>query len=62
MKNNAARAQWRRTAAVTAVGCLAIVNQGCEPRGTLLDKEISALGSASLVISQVFGGGGNSGS
>ena len=58
MKRNA----WRRTAVVTAVGCFAMVNQGCEPRGNVFDTETSALGSASLVISQVYGGGGNSGS
>jgi hypothetical protein len=60
MKKNAAR-EWRRTAVVTAVGCLAIVSQGCEPRESIIDREVSALGSASLVISQVYGGGGNSG-
>jgi len=61
-KKTSARKQWLRTVAVTVVGCLAIVDQGCEPRDNLLvGTETSALGSASLVISQVYGGGGNSG-
>jgi hypothetical protein len=61
MKMNAARKQWCRTVAVAAAGCLALINQGCEPRDTLVETETSALGSSTLVISQVYGGGGNSG-
>jgi hypothetical protein len=48
--------------AIAALGCLAIIDQGCESRDNLLiTTETGALGSAGLVVSQVYGGGGNSG-
>jgi hypothetical protein len=61
MTKHVAKNKWRRTIAVTAVGCLAIVNNGCAPKDDSLAETQSALGSAGLVISQVYGGGGNSG-
>src|SRR5262249_26044331 len=62
MTTNAAKRQWRTRMVCSAIGCVALVTQGCEPRdNSLVDVEQSALGSANLVISQVYGGGGNSG-
>jgi predicted extracellular nuclease len=51
---------FQRSLAMTALGCLVLVNANCEsPTGSNLDLHESALGSTSLVISQVYGGGGN---
>jgi len=51
---------FRRSLAMTALGCLVLANANCEsPTGSSLELHESALGSTSLVVSQVYGGGGN---
>ncbi|HEX2657352.1 MAG TPA: lamin tail domain-containing protein, partial [Polyangia bacterium] len=46
-----------------AVGCcLAVANASCGSQGDALESRSSALGSADLVISQIYGGGGGAGS
>jgi hypothetical protein len=49
---------------LTALGIVAISGGGCgsEPGSEPVGESTAALGSANLVISQVYGGGGNSGS
>ena len=51
-----------RSLLLSAVVALAAANQGCSPSGAGgLFTRISDLGSSSIVISQVYGGGGNIG-
>jgi hypothetical protein len=51
----------RRATTALAV-CLIVSNLGCGPGNDALESETSALGSADLVISQIYGGGGGAGS
>jgi hypothetical protein len=47
---------------MAAIGCFAMLNQECAaPGGPEVETRFGALGSTDLVISQVYGGGGNSG-
>ncbi len=53
----------RRSLAMMAIGGLAVASANCEsPAGSDLELRRSALGSSDLVISQVYGGGGNASS
>src|SRR6516225_8888957 len=53
----------RQVVAIAMVGLMAAVSgDGCDaPDSAGLGEQLGALGSANIVISQVYGGGGNSG-
>jgi hypothetical protein len=53
--------RYRAVGVLSAVGFVGVGVLGCGPVGPELASSSSELGSTSLVISQVYGGGGNSG-